>query len=213
MTEQNVGRVSATHYGETLRPPMTLLEGISLAAVWAGGGMILFSAFLVTYAVLTRKFLGWSLGGADEISGYTFGVSTTWALSFTLLHRAHVRVDALYLRLGPRTRAALDLVSLLALGAFVTFAAWMAWGVFIGSWERDSRSITPLLTPLWIPQLFWFIGFAVFVVTFVMLFLRSLMAWLSGDLATVRRLAGTRTIDEDVEEELQGSASLAAKAR
>ena len=63
------------------------------------------------------------------------------------------------------------------------------------------------------PDCAWFIGFAVFVVTFVMLFLRSLIAFFAGDLATVRRLAGTRTIDEDVEEELQGSASLAAKAR
>lgn len=190
-----------------------IAERISLFAVWTGGLMILFSAFLVTYDVLTRKFLGWSLGGADEISGYTFGVSTTWALSFTLLHRAHVRVDALYLRFGPRTRAVLDLVSLFALGAFVTFAAWMAWGVFLGSWVRDSRSITPLLTPLWIPQFFWFVGFAVFVITFVMLFLRSLMAWRAGDLVTLRRLAGTRTVDEDVEEELHGSASVTGNAR
>lgn len=183
-----------------------MAERASLYAVWAGGGMIIFSACLVTVDVLARKFFGWSMAGSDEISGYTFAVSTAWALSFTLLHRAHVRVDALYLRLPARVRVALDLISVVALGAFVTMLAWFAWDVFLGSWERDARSISPMQVRLWIPQFFWFVGLVTFVVTFVLMLLNALAALFKGDAARVRALVGMRTVEEEVQEELASEA-------
>ena len=186
-------------------------ERASLYAVWAGGGMIIFSAFLVTFDVLARKFFNWSMAGSDEISGYTFGISTVWALSFTLIHRAHVRVDALYLHLPAPVRAILDLISVLALGGFVTVLAWFAWDVFLGSWERDARSISPMQTRLWIPQFLWFLGLLTFVVTFSLMAAGALAALFKGDLARVRTLVGMRSVEEDVQEELAGAEALARK--
>ena len=188
-----------------------LAERASLYAVWAGGAMVIFSAFLVTFDVFARKFFNWSMAGSDEISGYTFGISTVWALSFTLLHRAHVRVDALYLRFGPRMRLVLDLVGMLALGGFMALLAWQAWDVFLGSWERDARSISPMQTRLWIPQFFWFAGLAVFIAVFSLILLRSVAALAAGDAAGARRLIGARTVDEDVAEELAGTAAIAER--
>ncbi len=190
---------------------LRLAERASLYAVWAGGAMIIFSAFLVTFDVLARKFFNWSMAGSDEISGYTFGVSTAWALSFTLIHRAHVRVDALYLHFPPKVRAVLDLASVLSLGIFISILAWYAWDVFFGSWERDARSISPMQTRLWIPQFLWFVGLLTFVVTFVLMMASTLAALVAGDLVRVRRLVGMRTVEEDVEEELAGSDALARK--
>jgi TRAP-type C4-dicarboxylate transport system permease small subunit len=115
------------------------------------------------------------------------------------------------MRFGPRVRAALDLISVIALGVFVAIVTWFAWDVFFGSWERDARSISPMRTPLWIPQFFWFVGLAVFMLTFAILLLRSLIALFAGDLVTLRRLIGARTVDEEVQEELSGSAALAHK--
>ena len=190
---------------------LRVAERASLYAVWAGGAMIIFSAFLVTFDVLARKFFGWSMAGSDEISGYTFGVSTVWALSFTLLHRAHVRVDALYLHLPSAVRAVLDVASVLALGAFISALAWYAWDVFLGSWQRDARSISPMQVRLWIPQFLWFVGLLTFVVTFALMVLSALAALFAGDLVRLRRLVGMRTVEEDVEEELAGSEALARK--
>ena len=68
---------------------------LSLWMTWFGGALIILSAFLVTLEVFLRKLFNISLGGADELSGYAFGVATTFALSFALLERAHIRVDAL----------------------------------------------------------------------------------------------------------------------
>ena len=39
----------------------------SLWLTWLGGGLIVFSAFLVTFEVFLRKIFNISLGGADEI--------------------------------------------------------------------------------------------------------------------------------------------------
>ena len=64
-------------------------------AVWAGGAMMLFAAFMVSADVLVRRLLGITMGGSDEISGYLFAISTALAFPYALLHRANVRIDAL----------------------------------------------------------------------------------------------------------------------
>ena len=75
-------------------------ERFARYTVWAGGVLMLVAAVVVTLDVLQRKvshLTGLSISGSDEISGYLFAISTAWAFSFALLHRANVRVDALYL--------------------------------------------------------------------------------------------------------------------
>lgn len=64
--------------------------------VWLGGVALLISAIIVTLDVLCRKFIGVTMSGSDEISGYVFAASTTLAYSYCLLHRSNVRIDALY---------------------------------------------------------------------------------------------------------------------
>lgn len=176
---------------------LALSGRLSRYAVWFGGALVLASAFLVTVDVVLRKLLLVSLGGADELSGYAFAIGTTWALSFTLLQRANVRVDALYIRLPALACALLDIVALLSLGLFVGLLTWQASAVLETSLAFSARATTPLQTPLWMPQSLWVAGLALFAFTWVPLLLRALLALLGGDLETVRRLAGARTIEED----------------
>src|SRR5690606_36672058 len=146
--------------------------------------------------------------GADELSGYAFAIGTTWALAFTLLQRANVRVDALYIRLPLALQAVLDLVTLLGLGSLVGLHSWQAWAVLETSLAFDARATTPLQTPLWMPQSLWLAGLVLFAFTWLPLLLRALLALLSVDLATVRRLAGARTIVEDAAAEASHTAHL-----
>lgn len=185
-----------------------LADRISLYAVWCGGTLVLASAVLVSVDVLLRKLFLVSLGGADELSGYAFAIGTTWALGFTLLRRANVRVDALYIRLPPVACAILDIVALLALGGFIALLTWQAWDVLGTSLAFSARATTPLQTPLWIPQSLWLIGLFLFLFTLVPLLLRATFALLGGDLATVRRLAGARTIEEDAADEAAHTAGI-----
>ena len=181
---------------------LVFAERAARAAIWFGGALLLAAAFLVSFDVLARKILGVTMGGADELSGYAFAIGTTWALAFTMLHRANVRVDALYSLLPARVCAVLDVIALVALGAFVSLLTWHSALVLETSVAFAARATTPLQTPLWIPQSLWVAGFVLFLLTLVPLLLRATLALFAGDLATVRSLAGARSVAEDAAEEV-----------
>ncbi len=178
------------------------LETVSRFAVWAGGAMLFFAAFMVTGDVLVRATTGHSMGGSDEISGYLLAISTSWALSYALLHRINVRVDALYLTFRRPLQAILDLTGLLILTSFMLIVTWRAIELFIHSAKYWAKSITPMQTPLAIPQFFWAVGLVLFSVTLIAVLLRCAVAMGQRDIATVARLAGARTQIEEVDEEV-----------
>ena len=196
--------------GRWLDPALALADRVGLRAVSLGGALLLASAILVSVDVTIRKLFGLSIGGADELSGYAFAIGVAWAFPFALLRRANVRIDALYQHLSARVAALLDLLALIALAVFVTVLARYAWEVLAASWRLDALSNSQLKVPLWIPQGLWFAGLALFFATTAILTLRASLALLSGDLATVRALAGARTIEEDAADEAAYGKTLAA---
>jgi len=184
----------------------THAERFSRYTVWTGGVLMLIAAVVVTLDVLQRKvshLTGLSISGSDEISGYLFAISTSWAFSFALLHRANVRVDALYLVMPRKVRAVLDVFGIILLSIFVAVVTWHALQMFIHNATNWSKSITPLLTPLAIPQFFWITGLILFSLNLLLVLLRAGLALTVGDLATVSTVAGARTQQEELEEELR----------
>ncbi len=174
--------------------------------IWAGGALIVAAAVVVTLDVLQRKvsrLTGLNISGSDEISGYLFAISTTWAFSHALLHRANVRVDALYLLMPRPTRAVLDVIGILILSIFVAVVTWHGMQMFIHNLTNWSKSITPLLTPLAIPQFFWIAGLVIFVLNLFLVLLRVMLALLMRDYATIGMVAGARTQEEEFEEEMR----------
>jgi TRAP-type mannitol/chloroaromatic compound transport system permease small subunit len=184
-------------------PLLKLAGAVARAGVWFGGGLIIASALLVGIEVVIRKAFDLSIGGADELSGFALAISTSWALAFALLERAHIRIDSLYVRLPVRLCAVLDLLGLALFTGFIALVAWHGFGVFRTSYDLGARSLSPLGTPLVVPQLIWVLGFVVFLATAVLLFLRALVALIGGDLQTVRGLVGSRTVREEIAAELE----------
>ena len=187
---------------------LRLADRLSVIAVRIAGAMMLAAALLVGVDVLLRKAVAITVGGADELSGYAFAIGTSWALAFTVLRRANVRIDALYARLSRRITAVLDLVALLALVAFVGYLTWRAVLVLEDSIRFDAHATTPLATPLWIPQSMWIAGFGLFLFTSAPLIISVALALTSGDRNKVRRLAGARTIEEEAAAEQGTGATL-----
>lgn len=181
---------------------MTIL---ARAAVWVGGAMLIFSAFMVTVDVLLRDLFAVTLGGADEISGYIFAITTAWALPYTLLTRANVRIDALYLTLGERLRSILDVLGLVVLALFVFPATYRVFLMLGDSYKFWTKSITPLQTPIAIPQTLWFAGLVLLCVTLLCVLVMALLRLARGDHDGVRALAGARTIDEETRESTHSS--------
>lgn len=181
---------------------LDLARKLARFGVWFGGGLIIAAAFLVGIEVVIRKAFTLSIGGADELSGYALGISTSWALAFALLERAHIRIDSLYIHLPIRLCALLDLLGVLLFTGFIALVTWHGYGVFKTSYDLGAHSLSPLGTPLVIPQALWVSGFLLFVLIATILMIRALIALITGDLRTVRRLVGSRTVQEELTAEL-----------
>jgi TRAP-type mannitol/chloroaromatic compound transport system permease small subunit len=181
-----------------------MLVGVDTGSLWmarAGGLLILLTVGLVTTEVLSRQFFGRSGVHATEITGYIMAISSSWAFAYTLMRKAHIRIDALYLTLPTSVRSVLDLIALLSLALFCILVVGAAFEVTQLSFTGGARANTPLGTPIWIPQLLWLIGLAWFGFAVVMLSLRVLFGLLSGNMEDVQRIAGSPTLDEQVADE------------
>jgi TRAP-type C4-dicarboxylate transport system permease small subunit len=182
------------------------LERISRVAVWIGGAALMLCAIMVSGDVIMRKLFSMTMSGSDEISGYAFAAATTWAYSYCLLHRSHVRIDALYNLVPTWLRAFLDALGLALLLFYMAYLTDKAIAVFLTSWRRDSVSITTLSVPLWIPQLLWVAGLCWFVVTLAFLLVYVLVSLALRNVATVQSVAGAMSAEKQVDEETHGMA-------
>lgn len=171
--------------------------------LWFGGGLVLLAAVLIGIDVLMRKFLLLSIGGADELAGYSLAIGTTWGLGAALLDRAHIRIDSLYVLFPQKVRLALDLLALVLFTAFFALTLWHGLGVVGQSWTSESRSQSALETPTIIPQFLWIAGLVAFVGIAIVIIVQSLRLALAGDLNGMEQLISTRSAEEEVEDEIR----------
>lgn len=175
--------------------------GVSRVATWVGGGALLLAAIMVTLDVISRKVLGFTISGSDEISGYVFAAGTTWAYSYCLLTRSNIRIDAFYNMLNARPKAILDIIGLLLLLYYIYLLTANAFGMFLDNVEYMSSAQTTLATPLWIPQIFWLSGLCFFLLSLIFLTVYCFSALVKGDWATIHRIAGVKSVEEEISEE------------
>src|SRR5712672_1129668 len=171
--------------------------------LWFGGALVLLAAVLIGIDVLMRKFLAQSIGGADELAGYSLAIGTAWGLGATLLDRAHIRIDSLYVLFPQKLRLALDVTALVLLVGFFALVGWHGLGVVSQSWTSGSRSQSALETPTVIPQVLWIAGLAVFVAIGLLLLFDAVRIMISGDLRRAATLISTRSAEEEVEDEIR----------
>lgn len=171
--------------------------------VWVGGFLMLAVAFLVSAEVILRAFFSYALAAASEISSYVLAIGTAWGFSYALVHRAHVRVDAAVRLLPRRVLAWVDLVALSALTYYAFLLVFHGWGVFHQSWLRGTKAMTPLLTPIWIPQGLWWAGLCVFLFSCLVVLGYGLCFVAAGRLREASALIGTVTAEEEAEAEIE----------
>ena len=171
--------------------------------LWFGGALVLLAAVLIGIDVLMRKFLDRSIGGADELAGYSLAIGTTWGLGAALLDRAHIRIDSLYVLFPQKLRLVLDTLAIILFVGFFALTLWHGLGVVSQSWTSASRSQSALETPTVIPQILWIAGLAAFVVVSVVLLVQALRLGAAGDLRGMAKLISTRSAEEEVEDEIR----------
>lgn len=176
---------------------------VRVGSLWlarAGGVLVLLTVAMVTVEVLSRRLMGRSAMHATELTGYVMAISSSWAFAYTLMRKAHIRIDALYVNLPIRLRGVLDLLALLAMALFCVLVVGAAYGIAMDSFTGGARANTPLGTPVWIPQALWLLGLVWFGLAVCLVALRVLFALLEGDAQRIQQLAGSPTLDEQLEE-------------
>jgi TRAP-type C4-dicarboxylate transport system permease small subunit len=179
-----------------------LAQVISRVGAIAGGALLLIASLVICFDITMRYTFAWTVGGADELSGYALAIASAWGFSAALLSRSHIRIDTLYVRVKRSVRAALDLISLIVLTFFFALVTWHAWGVLRQSYVSSSRSLSEMEMPLVIPQGLWFAGLAFFVLVALLLLGRALFALLTGNLEALFALIGSKSAMDEAKEEV-----------
>ena len=136
-------------------------------------------------------------------------IATSWAFSYALLKRSHIRIDVFYQYLPTRWQAVIDVLAVATLAGFAAIFTWYANRFFWQVWGRGTRSITSLAFPLWIPMLAWYAGWIVFLFVSVYLTIVSAWAYARGEFAAVQNRVGSISEEEEVELEIDPDAKLA----
>jgi TRAP-type C4-dicarboxylate transport system permease small subunit len=181
---------------------LSLMRRTSRWGLWFGGGLVLMAALLIGVDVVLRKFFAMSIGGSDELAGYSLAIGTSWGLAATLMERAHIRIDSLYVLFPGLVRALLDLAGLALFLFFFGMMAWHGAGVVLQSWASGSRSQSALQIPTVIPEALWLTGLLLFIMVGILLVFDGATRLIQHDWVGIRRTIGIRSAEEDVEEEI-----------
>jgi TRAP-type mannitol/chloroaromatic compound transport system permease small subunit len=133
-------------------------EAVASAGALVGGLLLLAAAVIIGIDIVLRYTISKSIGGADELSGYALAIATAWGLSFTLLHRAHIRIDSLYELFSQSIASKARSISALATPLVIPQVLWFAGFVFLmlvlllllvqalAAWKRgDLRGVARLI--------------------------------------------------------------------
>jgi TRAP-type C4-dicarboxylate transport system permease small subunit len=185
-----------TNDNPVARALMPLARLLALIA----GYMLLGLTLVITAEVMLRTFFNFSLQGSDEFGGYTLAILAAFGFSYALLERAHTRVEILTERVPPGPQALLNLVSCWCIALMALFIAWRGWAALMESIEFGSLSGTPLMTPLWQPQVIWVGGLVFFAITATAIALHAAVLT-ARNYHLLNRFYGIKTLDEIIEEE------------
>ena len=114
-----------------------LNERIGQAAKW----LVLVAVLVSAGNAMFRYGFNKSSNAWLEIQWYLFSLVFLLGAGYTLKHNGHVRIDVLYGRFSPRTKAWVDLVgSLLFLLPTAVLIGWLGWAGFADSWAIGEMS-------------------------------------------------------------------------
>lgn len=176
-----------------------LTEGLAVLAGWALLGL----SIAIVVEVVLRKAFRTSLQGVDELGGYLFAVTATVGFAYALFTRSHIRIDVLLRTLPPPAKAVADVIALLLLNFFVWMLLWRAVAVAWQSWSFNAMAVSPLETPLYIPQALWALAMALFAVAAAVSAIRAFLALRQRDWAASAAEFGIVGAEEEVAEEVE----------
>ena len=127
------------------------LHTIDRVSEWSGkifGWLLLVTMLVISFEIFMRLF-GSAQIWVFDVTLFTAGIVYVIGGAFTLLHKKHVRMDILYTRWSPRTKALVDLITL---PGFLVFVGILLWQGGVRGWESFQMKeilFTALQPPVW----------------------------------------------------------------
>jgi TRAP-type C4-dicarboxylate transport system permease small subunit len=109
-----------------MRQASRAIEWLATVVLLVGGAGMLMSMFLGVADIVGTQILLIPVPGPRELTESTMVLIVFGALAYAQIRRAHIRVEIVYLRAGPRMRAAMDVITDLAALIFFSLLLWQA---------------------------------------------------------------------------------------
>lgn len=132
-----------------------ILKGMDSISEWSGRifvWLVIPLTVIVAFEVISRRFFDSPHIWSTEVIDYIYGPHFMLVAAYTLLYKAHVRIDVIYERFSPRTRGILDIITYLIF--FFPFAgiilyqgtiyAYTSWSIGETS-ESAALRVVPLI--------------------------------------------------------------------
>jgi TRAP-type C4-dicarboxylate transport system permease small subunit len=191
-------------------PISRLVEPVARVAAIVCGYAVLLLSLAVSVEIIGRKLFSHSFPGTDDIGGYVLAIVAIVGASYTMAKRGHTRVDIFLVKMPSSWQRVLNVLAMVTMAAFATFAAWRGSTVLLESIEFQSVASNPLQTPLWQPQVLWLIGLVLFALISLAYALHSLLLFVRGD-PKLNRFYGPASVQDELEAELTAQAERAAQ--
>jgi TRAP-type mannitol/chloroaromatic compound transport system permease small subunit len=133
----------------------------------------------VFYDVVMRYLFNDVSIAMQELEWHLFSALILFGIAYALKADAHVRVDIVYERLGPRPRALIDIVgTLLFVWPFCLLIGWYGIGFAHEAWQLGEQSGDPGGLPhRWIVKSLISVAFAMVMLSSVAFLLRAVSRW------------------------------------
>jgi TRAP-type C4-dicarboxylate transport system permease small subunit len=181
--------------------PLAAVAPLARAAAIASGWLLMAISFITVFEIVARRWFGFSLRGVDEISGYTLAITSAAGFCWAFVTRSHMRITLLFPHVPPIARTLLNLLATVTLAGMALFCAWRGWNELAANFASGKPANTPLQTPIWIPQTFWFAGLAMFALTTGVAAAHA-FGLVFRDRGLLDRLYGPASLEEEVRTEV-----------
>jgi len=139
------------------------IEKLAWLTVLIGGiGLMLSTGLGVADVVGT--YLGHPVPGAYEVTESTMVLVVFGGLTYAQIKHKHIRVELLYLRMGPRVQSTMDIVADIAALVFFSLLIWQGWNEAAYSIEIREATSGLVRFPLYPARILLVFGVGLFLV-------------------------------------------------
>lgn len=174
-----------------------LLDALYDTAAALAALCVLAIFLLMIYASIGRE-LGWRVGTINDLVSWLCAAAAFLAMAKAFRNGDFVRVTLLLAVLKPPLRRAFEIVSLAVAALAIGYLAWWAARFTYESWQFKDMAGGLLVVPMWIPQLTFVVGSALFFVAV----LDEFVLVLRGSQPTYERLVQERHARGDFSEDM-----------